>query len=417
MTGGTGMRKAAWLIACLLACFAGAPPAAEAASERRVALVIGNGRYENVARLDNPGRDAALLAEELRRTGFSQVSLLTDLSREKLVEALRGFAAQAGEADWAVIYFAGHGIEANGMNYLIPVDARLATDRDLQFEGVPLNQALASVEGARKLRLLILDACRDNPFATTMKRVQATRSLGRGLAEIEPEGGTLVAYAAKHGQFAQDGSGSHGPFVTALARHLRTPGLEINRLFRRIRSDVLAATENRQEPFVYGSLPDEDFYFTPPLGPSLGPPPEPSPSPTEKPERRGDIDGEPGSEPEPANPLAAQPESAAKPSLAVPPDPPGTRPAPSRKKVFATIAPPSVSAIEPAAPRMRDRPRVRLRPSLPRPAAERPEPAPAKPKPVVQRIEQPRPSRPALRPRPAASGTHCFVFNGERVCE
>jgi uncharacterized caspase-like protein len=164
-----------------------------------------------------------------------------------------------------VIYYAGHGIEMGGRNYLIPVDARLQTDRDVEFEAVPLDQVLSSTEGARKLRLILLDACRENPFARQMRRTVAARAIGRGLARIEPDGGTLVAYAAKDGEVALDGEGQNSPFVTALIRHIATPGVEINKLFRLVRDDVLAATGRKQEPFVYGSLPGEDFYFIPPV--------------------------------------------------------------------------------------------------------------------------------------------------------
>jgi uncharacterized caspase-like protein len=120
---------------------------------------------------------------------------------------------------------------------------------------------LGSVEAARKLRLVILDACRDNPFVRQMRRTVASRSIGRGLGAIEPEGGTLVAYAAKHGQVALDGEGTNSPFVAALVQRLPTPGMEINKLFRVVRDDVIAATGRKQEPFVYGSLPGEDFFF------------------------------------------------------------------------------------------------------------------------------------------------------------
>src|ERR671933_1615495 len=168
-----------------------------------------------------------------------------------MTKALQSFAAQAVTADWAVIYYAGHGIEVGGANYLIPIDAALKTDRDVQFEAVPLDQVLASIEGAKKLRLVLLDACRDNPFVRQMTRTLASRSIGRGLAPPpEPEGGTLVAYAAKHGQVALDGAGQNSPFVSALLKHLESPGLEINMLFRFVRNDVLTATGRLQEPFI-----------------------------------------------------------------------------------------------------------------------------------------------------------------------
>ena len=123
----------------------------------------------------------------------------------------------------------------------------------------------SAVEGARKLRIILLDACRENPFARQMRRTLATRSIGRGLAAVEPEGGTLVAYAAKHGEVALDGDGKNSPFVSAFIKHIATPGVEINKLFRLVRDDVLAATSRKQEPFVYGSLPGEDFFFSPPV--------------------------------------------------------------------------------------------------------------------------------------------------------
>lgn len=247
------------------------------AAETRVALVIGNGRYASVPALPNPDRDAGLIAESLRGAGFQSVTLATDLSRSGLIAALNAFSEQAERADWALVYFAGHGIEVGGTNYLVPVDARLRSDRDIGDEAVSLDRVLEAVDAARKLRLVILDACRDNPFLTAMRRTLAARSIGRGLARVEPEGGTLIAFAAKHGQTALDGEGEHGPFVQALTRRIGTPGLEINKLFRLVHDDVLAATARRQEPYVYGSLPGEDFFFTPAgaiPGPAALPPPD-----------------------------------------------------------------------------------------------------------------------------------------------
>jgi uncharacterized caspase-like protein len=231
------------------------------ARQRRVALVIGNSAYRSVPALPNPRRDAEAMAAALRQVGFQSVSLKGDLTREALIEALRSFAREAESADWAVVYFAGHGIEMGGANYLIPVDARLEADRDIPLEAVALDQVLGVVEAARKLRVVLLDACRDNPFARQMRRTTASRSIGRGLARVEPAGGTIVAYAAKDGQIALDGDAGNSPFVVALLKHMATPGVEINKLFRLVRDDVLAATGRRQEPFVYGSLPSEDFFF------------------------------------------------------------------------------------------------------------------------------------------------------------
>ena len=233
-----------------------------ATTERRVALVVGNSKYRSVPVLPNPGQDAAAIADTLRAVGFQDVRLVTDATRDSLVEALKSFANAADGADWAVIYYAGHGIEMAGENYLVPVDAKLATDRDVPFEAAALTQVMGATEGARKLHLVILDACRDNPFANQIKRTVASRSIGRGLAQVEPDSGTLVVYAAKHGQVALDGDGAHSPFVTALIKRMQTPRIEIRKLFDLVRDDVMAATDRRQQPFSYGSVPgSEDFYF------------------------------------------------------------------------------------------------------------------------------------------------------------
>jgi uncharacterized caspase-like protein len=189
--------------------------------------------------------------------------VVKDATREELSASLSRFARQAEGSDWAVIYYSGHGLEMNGLNYTIPIDARLETDRDVALEAVALDGLLTATDGAKKLKLIILDACRDNPFRSLMRRTGAmTRSLGRGLAPIEPEGGTLVVYAAKHGEFALDGEGLNSPFVTAFVDRLLAPGVEVRRLFDLVRDDVLAATRKRQQPFSYGSLPgSQDFFF------------------------------------------------------------------------------------------------------------------------------------------------------------
>jgi len=233
-------------------------------NDRRIALVVGNSAYENVAPLANPARDAALVAETLKRTGFDSVTLLTDLRRDALTAALRDFAWQAEAADWAMVYYAGHGMEVGGANYLIPIDAKIGSDRDVSFEAVALDQVMNAAERAKRLRLVILDACRDNPFANQMKRTMtlASRSVSRGLAAIEPEAGTLVVYAAKDGEMALDGQGSNSPFATAFVTNMRKPGLEVRRLFDVVRDDVMEATNRAQKPFSYGSISGrQDFYF------------------------------------------------------------------------------------------------------------------------------------------------------------
>ena len=184
-----------------------------------------------------------------------------NLTRDAMVAAIRKFEDSVEAADWAVIYYSGHGIEVSGINYLIPIDARLRADRDVQDEAVSLDRLLGATERAKKLRLMLLDACRDNPFIPQMRRVMASRSIGRGLARVEPDGGTMVVYAAKEGQVALDGEGRNSPFVQSLVIRMLTPNVEISKLFRLVRDDVLSATNRQQEPFVYGSLPGDDFYF------------------------------------------------------------------------------------------------------------------------------------------------------------
>ena len=231
-------------------------------SARRIALVIGNGAYRNVQPLDNPPRDAKLIAAALRDVGFQAVTISNDLTRDKFFEALGAFASEAEKADWAVVYYAGHGFEVGGINYLVPVDARLAVDKDAETEAVAREQVLAAVGGARSLRLVLLDACRNNPFAPTMQRTIALKLVDKGFSNIEPSAGFMVVYAAKHGETALDGDGADSPFALALAHDLKEPRVEVRKLFDIVRDDVWNATKHAQQPFTYGSPPGrEDFYF------------------------------------------------------------------------------------------------------------------------------------------------------------
>jgi hypothetical protein len=229
---------------------------ADAFAAKRVALVIGNSAYQNVAALPNPANDAAAVADMFKSAGFDTVDLRRDVGSLDMRRALRDFYDKAAAADIAVVYYAGHGIEVDGTNYMVPVDAVLRRDRDVDDEAVSLDRILESVEQAKQLRLIILDACRDNPFAKTMIRSTAARALTtRGLVAAEPTtSNTLIAYAAKGGSTADDGSSGHSPFTTALLAHLTTPGLDVRQAFGEVRDDVLKATDNKQEPYVYGSL-------------------------------------------------------------------------------------------------------------------------------------------------------------------
>jgi tetratricopeptide (TPR) repeat protein len=228
---------------------------------RRIALVIGNGAYKNVHALDNPPRDAKLIADSLKELGFQAVTLANDLTRDKFFETLKTFAAQAEKSDWAVVYYAGHGFEIGGVNYLVPVDAKLKVDKDAETEAVALEQVIAAASGARGLRLLMLDACRDNPFAPTMQHTIALKLVDKGFSNIEPSAGFMVVYAAKHGETALDGESGDSPFATALAHDIKEH-VEVRKLFDIVRDDVWAATKHLQQPFTYGSPAGrEDFYF------------------------------------------------------------------------------------------------------------------------------------------------------------
>ena len=243
-----------------------APQPTTASLGRRVALVIGFANYRTVPKLANPLNDARAVAAALRAASFTEVIEQYDLGVLEMQRAVSAFEDKATDADWAVIYYAGHGIEVDGRNYLIPVDAQLKRASDVEDEALALDRVMARVAVARKLQLVILDACRENPFASRMVRAGGTtRSVGmRGLAAIEPTYPNLiVAYAARDGQVALDGQGANSPYAKALAKYLAEPGLELGIFFRRVRADVLTETSGKQRPFEYGSLTDENLYFRP----------------------------------------------------------------------------------------------------------------------------------------------------------
>jgi hypothetical protein len=269
----------------------------QAFAARKVALVIGNSAYAHQDKLENPANDAADMAAALARLGF-EVEKLLDADGAAMRRALVTFGERTRGAEFAVIFFAGHGIEIADENYLIPIDARLASDTDAGDEAVSLKSAMLRAANATKLGMVILDSCRNNPFKRTMARSIRTRSgVEQGLKGVEPPGSVLVAYAAKEGTLADEGVGSrNSPFTAALLRHLETPGLEINFVFRRTRDAVVAATNRRQEPHVYGSLSGAEIYLKPapvpepprPAAPTLAlanpadatPAPTASPAPT-----------------------------------------------------------------------------------------------------------------------------------------
>jgi hypothetical protein len=229
--------------------------AAPSHAQKRVALVMGNSDYTHVTRLPNPANDAESLGELLKRAGFQSVDVRVNMGIVDTRRAVRDFADRAYDADVALVFYAGHGIEVDGVNYLIPIDAQLDRDIDVEDETVSLDRVLKVIEPAKRLRLVILDACRDNPFTPAMKRTIASRAVGHGLAKVEPvTSDTMIAFAAKAGSTASDGKGDHSPFTSALLRHIATPDLDVRLAFGRVRDDVLQATGGHQEPFVYGSL-------------------------------------------------------------------------------------------------------------------------------------------------------------------
>lgn len=243
------------LVAVLLSALCLLVSAGATLAQKRVALVIGNSSYTAVAPLANPKNDATAIADMLQRIGFDSVELALDLSGEAMRGQLSSFSQKSLGADLALVYYAGHGIEVGGVNYLMPVDAKNLTTTTIGLQAIALESVMNSIADARQLKLVILDACRDNPFAAILRQTGGTRSIGHGLARLEPSSPeTLVAYAAREGTVAHDGDGTNSPYTQALLRHLGEPDLDIRLAFGRVRDEVMQKTNKRQEPFVYGSL-------------------------------------------------------------------------------------------------------------------------------------------------------------------
>lgn len=248
------------LVVCLCCLW----PLAAAASPDRIALVIGMSEYREITSLKNTANDARALSETLEGIGFD-VNLLIDAPLGEVTSALAEFAFRAEAADLALVYYAGHGVSAQGETFLIPVDARITAIQDLTVQTVTLDDLLAAVDSARKMRIVILDSCRNNPFPGLIDlrdpEIAGGTGSGGGLAAPDPDRGTLIAFAAREHQVAFDGQGANSPFNTALRDNLTKPGTEIGLVFRLVRDDVLAATGNRQEPNTYGSLSGVPFYL------------------------------------------------------------------------------------------------------------------------------------------------------------
>ena len=308
---------------------AGALFTTAAAAERRVALVIGNAAYKNASSLPNTINDSTAIAALFKSVGFEVVISRNDLGVVDFKRSVREFLITAENADMAVVYYAGHGIEISGTNYLVPVDARLSRDYDVDDEAVSLDRIIWALQSVRRLRLILLDACRDNPFAAKL-RSAGTRATSRGgLAKIEEvSADTLVAYAAKAGSVSYDGDGVNSPYATALIRHLAEPGLDIRIALGRVRDDVVAMTGGRQEPFIYGSLGGATIPLVPATAAKkVEPPPAPAAIARRDP---------------PAATVAAPSPPPQKPAMAIAPAPASVAPAPPKPVVAIAPAPPNV---------------------------------------------------------------------------
>jgi uncharacterized caspase-like protein len=227
---------------------------AAAHAEHRVALVVGNGDYQNVPHLTTPANDASLIADALKQDGFD-VTLANNLDRDGFTKALQSFGTAAHDADWAVVYYAGHGLQIGDINYLVPIDAKLENADDVAKQAVSLDQVLTAVADAKSLRVVILDASRNDPFPG------AAAKIGHGLAQVEPSTGTVVAFSTNPGGTVVEGKGMNSSYAVALAKHLAEPKVEIGKLFRLVRDEVVEATGAKQLPFLYAALPPAEFYF------------------------------------------------------------------------------------------------------------------------------------------------------------
>jgi len=239
--------------------------------ERRIALVIGNSAYRFTTALPNPKNDATAVADALKKLGFD-VDVGIDMTKAAMQDSLRRFGSRLEGAQSAVFYYAGHGFQVKGINYLAAVDTKIASEKDIEFEVIDIGQVLRQMESNPRVNLVFLDACRDNPFAGALGRSMAgpaSRSLDigdGGLAPVDAAAGTLISYATKDGTQASDGVGDHSPYTNAILAEINTPGLEVGLMLRRVRARVMDATQQKQVPWDYGSLLGEFYFAGPPQG-------------------------------------------------------------------------------------------------------------------------------------------------------
>src|SRR5271168_1595956 len=226
----------------LLSCLTAGSSPADAGV--RLALVLGNSRYEAVPALDNPSNDAADLAQALRGVGFEVIEQ-RDATREAMARAVHDFSERLRGADVALFFYAGHGLQMNGENYLLPVDARIDSAADVRFNTINLTDIQQEMEGGGRANIIILDACRNNPFAEKLSR-GGRGVTTRGLGRIDASGeGSLIVYSTQPNNVALDGAGRNSPFTSALIRHVTTPGLEVRQMISKVRGDVLEVTDHR----------------------------------------------------------------------------------------------------------------------------------------------------------------------------
>jgi uncharacterized caspase-like protein len=260
---------------------------AVALAQGRVALVVGNSAYRHTPRLINPINDARDIAAALASLGFD-VTRAIDLDKAAFDDALRAFSDRSAAAETALVFYAGHGLQVSGQNYLLPIDARLESERTLDFEAVRLDVILRQLETGRdgKLSLVFLDACRDNPLARNLARAMGVRAVRRGLAPVESGAGSFIAFSTQPGNVARDGVGRNSPFAAALLQHIATPNRNVSALMIAVRKDVMAATGGAQVPWDHSALTGE-FYFNPWTGIVTGSvPARPPASPHEERVRR-----------------------------------------------------------------------------------------------------------------------------------
>jgi hypothetical protein len=264
---GAGSGKI-WALATL-AIFLSLVSALPAAAEKRVALVIGNSAYQNVTRLDNPRNDAALMADTLGALGFTLIGgrAQLDLDKSAMDTAVQNFGRQLQGADVALFYYAGHGVQVSGANYLVPVSANPTREADVDFQMVDVNLVLRQMQGSgTRLNMVILDACRNNPFGA-----RGLRASDGGLAQMRAPEGTLISYATQPGNVAQDGSDGHSPYTKALASTIKQSGLDIFQTFNQIGLAVKRETGGSQQPWVSSSPIDGTFYFVAPASSPVSP--------------------------------------------------------------------------------------------------------------------------------------------------